>query len=312
MKVLLFPLFSRFSDNLCDSLSFFSLFPLFPLFPPVATFTSSFHSQAHGNYDFGYGIKDDNHGSESFHKESGDHANNKWGSYGLRDADGRWRIVNYVADKHGFRAAIQSNEPGVASVNSAHVSVNEPMHAYGHEDGGHHHSPLSEPIHEPLHHGYLDHNSHAKYPHEDSYHNDDDHYNDIGHRVDDNLHLGVPAIDSPIPGLDAIPIAAAADTSSSTSKVQPEGKRANSSNSSKSEAVVHDESNITTNRTVKPTMNGESAEMKAKVSPVTHAVPSSTTSPSPSASLSPSASASAAAAVTKEKVGPSNREKKQK
>ena len=35
------------------------------------------------------------------------------GSYGLRDADGRVRVVNYVADALGFRASVSTNEPGV-------------------------------------------------------------------------------------------------------------------------------------------------------------------------------------------------------
>ena len=35
------------------------------------------------------------------------------GSYGLRDADGRIRTVNYVADALGFRASVSTNEPGV-------------------------------------------------------------------------------------------------------------------------------------------------------------------------------------------------------
>ena len=35
------------------------------------------------------------------------------GSYGLRDADGRMRVVNYVADALGYRASISTNEPGV-------------------------------------------------------------------------------------------------------------------------------------------------------------------------------------------------------
>ena len=34
------------------------------------------------------------------------------GSYGLRDADGRMRVVNYVADALGFRASVSTNEPG--------------------------------------------------------------------------------------------------------------------------------------------------------------------------------------------------------
>ena len=35
------------------------------------------------------------------------------GSYGLRDADGRVRTVNYIADALGYRASVSTNEPGV-------------------------------------------------------------------------------------------------------------------------------------------------------------------------------------------------------
>ena len=48
------------------------------------------------------------------------------GSYGLRDADGRLRIVNYVADELGFRANIQTNEPGVEPKDPASTLINKP------------------------------------------------------------------------------------------------------------------------------------------------------------------------------------------
>ena len=57
------------------------------------------------------------------------------GSYGLRDADGRIRTVNYVADAHGYRASISTNEPGTdvkqdpaaANFNLGEVSVPAPI-----------------------------------------------------------------------------------------------------------------------------------------------------------------------------------------
>lgn len=48
----------------------------------------------------------------SFHKEQSTNGV-KVGSYGLRDIDGRVRVVNYVADAQGFRADVRTNEPGV-------------------------------------------------------------------------------------------------------------------------------------------------------------------------------------------------------
>ncbi|UYV73582.1 hypothetical protein LAZ67_10004166 [Cordylochernes scorpioides] len=75
--------------------------------------SSQFRSQDNaGNYAFGY---DEGHlTGGTFRRESGSHGV-KVGSYGLRDADGRVRTVSYVADAGGFRANIQTNEPGVDS-----------------------------------------------------------------------------------------------------------------------------------------------------------------------------------------------------
>ncbi|UYV75461.1 hypothetical protein LAZ67_13000347 [Cordylochernes scorpioides] len=48
--------------------------------------------------------------------ETGDGHGNVVGSYNLADIDGRVRKVNYVADRaHGFRAVINTNEPGTAA-----------------------------------------------------------------------------------------------------------------------------------------------------------------------------------------------------
>ena len=43
----------------------------------------------------------------------------------MRDADGRIRTVNYVADGLGFRANIQTNEPGVEPKDPAAVAINK-------------------------------------------------------------------------------------------------------------------------------------------------------------------------------------------
>lgn len=75
-----------------------------------------------GNYNFGY---DEAHPTGgSFRRESGSVAGIKAGSYGLRDIDGRVRVVNYVADGAGFRAAINTNEPGTAPSLSAAAAYN--------------------------------------------------------------------------------------------------------------------------------------------------------------------------------------------
>ncbi|XP_074600992.1 adult-specific rigid cuticular protein 15.7-like [Brevipalpus obovatus] len=45
------------------------------------------------------------------------------GQYSLADADGRQRVVKYVADEFGFRVAMDSNEPGVAAQSPAAVNI---------------------------------------------------------------------------------------------------------------------------------------------------------------------------------------------
>nr|ACD11884.1 hypothetical protein [Isometrus maculatus] len=96
-----------------------------PLLHHLGGVSSRAHSQdVLGNYHFGY---NEGHGTgATFRRESGDAAGNKVGSYGLSVADGRHRVVNYVADAAGFRADVKTNEPGVdAAKDPASVSVNK-------------------------------------------------------------------------------------------------------------------------------------------------------------------------------------------
>ncbi|XP_077488460.1 uncharacterized protein LOC144099191 [Amblyomma americanum] len=88
---------------------------------PEAGHSSQHRSQdLHGNYKFGY--KEVHTSGSSFRQEAGDAWGNKVGAYGLTDADGRVRVVNYVADGHGFRAKIATNEPGTAASHPAAAS----------------------------------------------------------------------------------------------------------------------------------------------------------------------------------------------
>jgi len=116
-----------------------------------------------GNYAFGYNEQHSTGGS--FRREQSDVLGNKVGSYGLTDADGRVRVVNYVADGHGFRAAIATNEPGTAAQPAASTSISSPhvvaaapvLHA---EPAIH--SPVVAPYgHELGHHGHLQGHLHA-------------------------------------------------------------------------------------------------------------------------------------------------------
>ncbi|XP_054718111.1 cuticle protein 10.9-like [Uloborus diversus] len=63
-------------------------------------------------------------GGASSHQESGDGSGRVTGSYSVQDEDGRSRVVEYVADEYGFRASINTNEPGTASQNPADVTIN--------------------------------------------------------------------------------------------------------------------------------------------------------------------------------------------
>ncbi|KAL1484570.1 hypothetical protein MTO96_032525 [Rhipicephalus appendiculatus] len=74
-------------------------------------------------YNFGYDSTDE-FGTQLFHKEQGDASNAKTGAYGYRDANGIFRTVKYVADANGFRATVDTNEPGTASGASADAVFN--------------------------------------------------------------------------------------------------------------------------------------------------------------------------------------------
>jgi len=81
-------------------------------------------------YKFGYDVKD-SHGSTLNQKEEGDSHGNKKGSYGYTDGHGIYRQVDYVADKHGFRATIKTNEPGTSDEDPADVHIDS--HASKHD-----------------------------------------------------------------------------------------------------------------------------------------------------------------------------------
>ncbi|KAL1476349.1 hypothetical protein MTO96_036569 [Rhipicephalus appendiculatus] len=74
-------------------------------------------------YSFGYDNMDE-YGNRQFRSEQGDSNNAKTGSYGYRDVNGLYRRVNYVADANGFRATVDTNEPGTAPGASADAVFN--------------------------------------------------------------------------------------------------------------------------------------------------------------------------------------------
>jgi len=94
-----------------------------PAILSTGTSTSSRTQDAAGNYAFSYNEQHSTGGSSR--AESG----NGWGSQGsytLNVGDGRQRVVKYVADGAGFRAAIATNEPGTAALPAASTAISSP------------------------------------------------------------------------------------------------------------------------------------------------------------------------------------------
>ncbi|KAH6938961.1 hypothetical protein HPB50_015322 [Hyalomma asiaticum] len=75
------------------------------------------------SYSFGYNSADE-FGTRIQRQESSDVNNVRTGSYGYADAKGIFRHVQYVADAGGFRAAIDTNEPGTAQGQTAGALYN--------------------------------------------------------------------------------------------------------------------------------------------------------------------------------------------
>jgi len=94
-----------------------------PILAPLSSgqSTVSRSEDGAGNYAFSY--NEDHATGGSFRSEQGA-PGAVTGSYGLRDADGRVRTVNYIADAQGFRASISTNEPGVEPKPAADTSIN--------------------------------------------------------------------------------------------------------------------------------------------------------------------------------------------
>ncbi|RWS24272.1 uncharacterized protein B4U80_03227 [Leptotrombidium deliense] len=108
----------------------------------------------------------------NYRKESGDAWGNKVGSYGIHDIDGRLRIVDYVADEHGFRAKIRTNEPGTANKDAAATVINGPDHAgysQSHVSSGHVAPQYNKGAYAPIGHTGLSGAYGHAYPHYVSY-----------------------------------------------------------------------------------------------------------------------------------------------
>uniref|UniRef100_A0A0K8RH49 Putative cuticle protein n=1 Tax=Ixodes ricinus TaxID=34613 RepID=A0A0K8RH49_IXORI len=75
------------------------------------------------SYSFGYNSADE-FGTRIQRQETSDVNNVRTGSYGYADANGIFRHVQYIADAAGFRASVDTNEPGTAGGQTAGVLYN--------------------------------------------------------------------------------------------------------------------------------------------------------------------------------------------
>ncbi|XP_040072588.1 cuticle protein 16.8-like [Ixodes scapularis] len=73
-------------------------------------------------YNFAFDNTDE-FGTRLTRQETGDEFNGKVGSYSYTDAAGVYRTVNYVADAAGFRATVNTNEPGTKTSEPADATT---------------------------------------------------------------------------------------------------------------------------------------------------------------------------------------------
>ncbi|XP_035204529.1 cuticle protein 10.9-like [Stegodyphus dumicola] len=87
-------------------------------------------------YKYGYDIVGGDHHSDfkQTRQEHGDGHGNVQGSYSYSDGHGNHRQVDYVADHHGFRAVVKTNEPGTENQSPADVQLHAP--ASHHQQSG--------------------------------------------------------------------------------------------------------------------------------------------------------------------------------
>lgn len=88
-----------------------SLLAVHPTFLPIKNFLPV-ENLIHKPYHFGYEIAD-GFGMNQHRQEVADSSGDVKGSYGYVDRIGVKRMVDYTADKDGYRAVVRSNEPGM-------------------------------------------------------------------------------------------------------------------------------------------------------------------------------------------------------
>ncbi|XP_054713230.1 adult-specific rigid cuticular protein 15.5-like [Uloborus diversus] len=96
-----------------------------PILLNTGVSTTSRTQDSLGNYAFNYNIVDEK-GASNSRSEAGDAHGNVKGYYSLNDIDGRSRHVDYIADDHGFRAVVKTNEQGTAKSAPAGAVIDSP------------------------------------------------------------------------------------------------------------------------------------------------------------------------------------------
>ncbi|KAF8783150.1 Cuticle protein 16.8 like protein [Argiope bruennichi] len=96
---------------------------------PSTGYKADYNEDKPQPYIFGYEFQDEKGATQS-RKEEGDDYGNKRGSYGYRDEHGIYRQVEYIADSHGFRAVVKTNEPGTDNQNPADVQMHSEAAKY--------------------------------------------------------------------------------------------------------------------------------------------------------------------------------------
>jgi len=91
-----------------------------PIAPPTASALIDENYGPADPYNFGFDVRDE-FGNNMFRKEDSDGRGSVTGSYGYTDANGLFRLVEYIADANGFRANVKSNEPGVGPASPADI-----------------------------------------------------------------------------------------------------------------------------------------------------------------------------------------------
>ncbi|OQR75337.1 hypothetical protein BIW11_08486 [Tropilaelaps mercedesae] len=86
------------------------------------TIQNSNNSPEGGIYSFAYDVQGEDGGHS--HQESRDSKGTVTGRYTIALADGRRRVVEYIADEKGFRARVDTNEPGTNNRAPASVEWN--------------------------------------------------------------------------------------------------------------------------------------------------------------------------------------------